>query len=131
MKRIINDWGTKSDDPDDYIFPALTKGMSALVQYQQLGLFVRSVNDWMAKIKIKLGIKRTVTTYVARHTFSTVLKKAGVSTGYIREALGHTSAVLIIKWRTFYFITRITKCTLHELNTAFFTNSCNCYIKFV
>lgn len=91
MKRIIEDWGTKDKNPDDYIFPVLTKGMSALVQYEQLGLFVRSVNDWMAKIRKTLEIKRPVTTYVARHTFSTVLKKAGVSTEFIREALGHTS----------------------------------------
>jgi integrase len=91
MKRIIEDWGTKDKKPDDYIFPVLTKGMSALVQYEQLGLFIRSVNDWMAKIGKTLEIKRPVTTYVARHTFSTVLKKAGVSTEFIREALGHTS----------------------------------------
>lgn len=69
----------------------LRKGMSSLIQYEQLGLFIRSINDWMAKIRTKLGVKCKVTTYVARHTFSTVLKKAGVSTEYIREALGHTS----------------------------------------
>ncbi len=46
--------------------------------------------DWMAKIRTKLGIKHAVT-YVARHTFPKVLKKAGVSIEYIREALGHTS----------------------------------------
>jgi len=39
-----------------------------------------------------------------------------------------TSVVLTIKWRTFYFITRITKRTLRELNAVFFTNS---DIKFV
>jgi integrase/recombinase XerD len=91
MKRILTYWATEQNEPDDYIFPVLRKGMSPLVQYEQLGLFIRSVNDWMAKIKTKLGIKRNVTTYVARHTFSTVLKKAGVSTEFIREALGHTS----------------------------------------
>jgi len=36
-----------------------------------------------------------------------------------------TSVVLPGKWRTFYFMTRITKRTLHELNAVFFTNSCN------
>jgi hypothetical protein len=43
------------------------------------------------------------------------------------EQVSKTSIVLTIQWRTFYFITRITKRTLHELNTAFFTNSCNAY----
>jgi len=29
------------------------------------------------------------TTYVVRHTFSTVLKRSGVSTEFIQESLGH------------------------------------------
>lgn len=91
MRCIIDDWAVKSDDPEDYIFPVLSRGITALRQYELLGLFVRSINDWMLKIRKKLGIERRVTTYVARHTFSTVLKRAGVSTEYIREALGHTS----------------------------------------
>ena len=53
-------------------------------------LFVQSINDWMLKIRKKLGIEKKVTTYVARHTFSTVLKRAGASTEFIQEALGHT-----------------------------------------
>ncbi len=32
----------------------------------------------------------TATTYVARHTFSTLLKRTGASAEYIQEALGHT-----------------------------------------
>lgn len=91
MKRIIKDWGSNSEDKEDYIFPVLERGITALRQYELLGLFVRSINDWMVKIRKKLGIQRSVTTYVARHTFSTVLKRAGVSTEFIREALGHTS----------------------------------------
>jgi len=37
-----------------------------------------------------LGIEKKVTTYVARHSFSTILKKSGASTEFIQEALGHT-----------------------------------------
>lgn len=39
---------------------------------------------------IKLGITKKITTYMARHTFSTVLKRSGASTEFIQEALGHT-----------------------------------------
>ena len=45
----------------------------------------------MAKIRKKLGIEKKVTTYVARHTFSTIMKRAGVSTAFIQESLGHTN----------------------------------------
>ena len=44
----------------------------------------------MEKIRIKLKIERRVSTYVARHTFFTVMKRSGVSTEFIQEALGHT-----------------------------------------
>jgi len=45
----------------------------------------------MRKIRKILGIEKTVTTYVARHTFSTIMKRSGASTEFIQEALGHTN----------------------------------------
>lgn len=38
----------------------------------------------------KAGIKIPLTKYVARHTYSTVLKRAGVSASVISEQLGHS-----------------------------------------
>ena len=46
----------------------------------------------MKRILEKLHIDKVATTYVARHTFSTVLKRSGASTEYIQEALGHKDA---------------------------------------
>ena len=60
-------------------------------QYELIELFVASINDGMRKIKNKVGIERNVTCYVARHTFSTVMKRSGASTEFIQEALGHTN----------------------------------------
>jgi site-specific recombinase XerD len=54
-------------------------------------LFIRSINDWLVKIRKKLKIAERLTTYVARHTFSTVLKRSGVSTEFFQESLGHTN----------------------------------------
>lgn len=54
-------------------------------------LFIASINDWMRKIRKILCIEKTVTTYVARHTFSTIMKRSGASTEFIQEALGHTN----------------------------------------
>ncbi len=44
----------------------------------------------MKEILLNLGIDKKATTYVARHTFSTVLKRSGASTEFIQEGLGHT-----------------------------------------
>jgi len=43
----------------------------------------------MKQITAVLGIKKHVTTYTARHSFSTVLKRSGASIEYISESLGH------------------------------------------
>ena len=60
-------------------------------QYELVELFICSISDRMGKIGQKLKIEKKITTYVARHTFSTVLKRSGVSTEFIQEALGHTN----------------------------------------
>jgi integrase/recombinase XerD len=90
MKSIIERWGNKEKSATNYIFPILEKGMTALRQYELIQLFVSFINEWMKRILKTLGINKKATTYVARHTFSTVLKRSGVSTEYIQEALGHT-----------------------------------------
>ncbi len=44
----------------------------------------------MKLIATDLGLDKNITTYTARHTFSTVLKRSGASVEFIQEALGHT-----------------------------------------
>lgn len=90
INRIIDFWGVTDKSPGNYIFPILQHGITPLRQYELIELFIRSINDWMEKIRLKLKIERRVSTYVARHTFSTVMKRSGVSTEFIQEALGHT-----------------------------------------
>ncbi|HUZ57549.1 MAG TPA: site-specific integrase [Hanamia sp.] len=90
IRRIIETWGNQDKSPANYIFPVLEHGITPLRQYELIELFIRLINDWMEKIRVKLKIKRRVSTYVARHTFSTVMKRSGVNTEFIQEALGHT-----------------------------------------
>ncbi len=49
------------------------------------------VNRYISKIGIEVGIDKHVTTYYARHSFATVLKRKGISTELISESLGHGS----------------------------------------
>jgi integrase/recombinase XerD len=90
MKVIIKRWGNKDISPNNYIFPVMDIGISPLRQYELMQLFIHLINDWMKHILKNLGINKKGTTYVARHTFSTVLKRSGASTEYIQEALGHS-----------------------------------------
>ncbi len=49
------------------------------------------INKHLKEIGAKLDLPIPLTTYVARHSFATVLKRAGVSTSIISESLGHSS----------------------------------------
>lgn len=90
MKAIIKRCGNKNTSSNNYIFPVLEHGLTPLRQYELLQNFVGFINGWMKRIMANLGIDKKATTYVARHTFSTVLKRSGASTEFIQEALGHT-----------------------------------------
>ncbi len=88
-KAIIKKHGNNDDDSDNYIFPILSPGLTAERTYQVIQQTVRLVNDHMKLITNDLKIEGTVTTYSARHSFSTILKRSGISTEFISEALGH------------------------------------------
>lgn len=53
----------------------------------------------MQKIAQQLGINKKITTYLARHTFSTVLKRSGGSTEYIQEAFQYEMVNTIDDWK--------------------------------
>lgn len=91
LRAIIDRWANKDASPGNFIFPVLSHGITPMRQYELVELFIQSINDWMKKIRKKVGIDKSVTTYVARHTFSTVMKRSGASTEFIQEALGHTN----------------------------------------
>lgn len=90
MMAIIKKFGNKQTK-SEYIFPILTNGLSATRQRQLIQQITHVVNDHMKVIGKELGIEITLTSYVARHTMATVLKRNGASTEKISEALGHSN----------------------------------------
>ncbi|MBB1286807.1 site-specific integrase [Flavisolibacter sp. BT320] len=88
--EIINTHGSESRLPNDYLFPIIQPNLNALEQFDLLNYTRRVINEAMAEIASELNIDKKITTIVTRHSFSTQLKRAGVSTEYIQEALGHT-----------------------------------------
>jgi len=90
MQRVIDRYSTKEKNGDNYVFPFMDAELDVLKQYERVPLFTRFINDGMKEICKELGIEKTVTTIVSRHSFSTQLKRSGVSTEFIQEALGHT-----------------------------------------
>ncbi len=92
LKKIIETYGTKSQrHKNEYIFPIMRQGLSLLEEFDLVNSIRKFINRNMEKIGKDLGIEKRITTIVTRHSFSTQLKRAGVSTEYIQEALGHTN----------------------------------------
>ncbi len=90
-KAIIKKWGNPSRKPGDYIFPVLIDGLSPERERQLIYQITQVVNDHTKNIGKELKIEGSLTTYVARHSFATILKRSGASTEFIGEALGHSN----------------------------------------
>jgi integrase/recombinase XerD len=89
IRKIITKWSTNKPEPENFIFPIINSNDDAERQRALIKQFTRVINDWMIVIAKSVGIQKKVTTYTARHSFSTVLKRSGASTEFISEALGH------------------------------------------
>ncbi len=75
-----------------YIFPILSFAhKTEQMKLNRLHKVITKVNKALKLIGQELGLPIKLTTYVARHSFATVLKRAGVSTSIISESLGHSS----------------------------------------
>lgn len=91
MWGVIKRWGNKDQSPDNYLFPILEKGMSPIREYEVRNNFIQYINKNMAKICEVAKIDKKVRTMETRHSSSTIMKNAGLSPHYIKEALGHAS----------------------------------------
>jgi len=90
-KLIITKWSQPEIQPSTHIFPILADGISALRERELVQYFNALINKYMKRIGKTLGFLKPVTTYTARHSFSTVLKRSGAPLEYISESLGHSS----------------------------------------
>lgn len=88
---IIKKWGQPSILKDAYIFPHLQPGMNAEKEQMAIKQLTKQINKYMKEIAKEVGINKDVTTYFARHSFATVLKRSGATTEMISELLGHSS----------------------------------------
>lgn len=75
-----------------YLFPILSNEHKTEQQkLNRLHKVITKVNRALKAIGEELNIPIKLTTYCARHSYATVLKRAGVATSIISESLGHSS----------------------------------------
>lgn len=87
MQAIIDRRGN-AVHPDNFIFPILN-GKEDPVRLKKKTMYLtRAINRRMKEVGERLGFG-SISTYTARHSFATVLKRAGANIAYISESLGH------------------------------------------
>jgi site-specific recombinase XerD len=88
-KEILNYY--ISIQNDKYIFPIYSEETHITAQQKanRLHKVMQRVNKDLKEIAKKCKIKETLTTYVARHSSATMLKREGISTSKIKDLLGH------------------------------------------
>ena len=88
MRDIIERWGNPYN-PEAYIFPHLKGGETPLQRKRATQYLTRAINRRMAQVAKELSIPH-ISTYTARHSFATVLKRSGANIAFISESLGHS-----------------------------------------
>ncbi|WP_289225529.1 site-specific integrase [Bacteroides acidifaciens] len=87
--EIINKYKSTNNP---YLFPILSsQPLTESQQRNRIRQVAKSINRNLKAIGEELNLPIDLTTYVARHSFATVLKRSGVNTSIICEAMGHSS----------------------------------------
>ncbi len=87
MDAIIKRWGNEPA-PDKLIFPILKGGETLAEIKPKTRDLVSATNRRLKDIGQALEIGK-ISTYTARHSYATVLKRSGANIAYISESLGH------------------------------------------
>ena len=75
-----------------YLFPIFNEThQTEQAKANRLHKVITKVNNHLKQIGEELNLPITLTTYVARHSQATVMKKAGVPTALISQIMGHSS----------------------------------------
>lgn len=91
IRLIMKKWGNWHKTKDNYIFPVLEAGLTSSQERERTKDLIWHINKGLRNIATELKFDKPLTTYTARHSFSTVLKRSGASIEFISESLGHTS----------------------------------------
>jgi len=89
MKEIIRKWGNEPK-LNNYIFPLIVQTNDIELFSKRKKAFVKIFNKNIRIVGAAVGIF-DITSYTARHSYATVLKRKGANIAFISESLGHTS----------------------------------------
>jgi integrase/recombinase XerD len=92
INTLILKWGRAEAKPSNgYLFDILDVSDQGEPARLKVELFTHFVNEWMKGLGKDLGFDLSLTTYVARHSFATILVRSGAPLALAKQTLGHAS----------------------------------------
>lgn len=90
--EILGWYRKANENKNDYVFPLLSSEYKTPQSiFNRKVKMLREINKNLKAVGKLAGVESELTTYVARHSYATILKRKGCSTAIISEALGHDS----------------------------------------
>jgi integrase/recombinase XerD len=99
---VISKYGNKTRKPDDYIFSIIEGTMKEEEKRKSIQAFTRFINQHIKILAKSVGIDDNLSTYWARHSFTTMAIHKGASLEFVQESLGHNSITTTMNyWKGF------------------------------
>jgi len=91
IDEIINKWGNPYKSKESFLFHIIRDGDSLEIAEKRIAQFIKDTNKWLKQIGKELNFDLKLTTYVARHSFATILVRGGAPLEMASQALGHSN----------------------------------------
>ena len=99
INRILEKWGSlEIRNSNSFVFDIINEQDNGDKARKKVLQFIHVTNDWMKPLGEKLGFDIKLTTYVARHSFATILVRNGAPLELACQALGHSSILTTQKY---------------------------------
>jgi integrase len=91
LQQIIDRVSVRSIGHDGYLLPVLKNEWDEARCYAEIKQKTKDLNKYIRRIAKAVGIKQSVTSYTARHSFASIQSASGLSTIKLKDLLGHSS----------------------------------------
>ncbi len=89
VKQVIKKYGNPAKNKETYVFPVYYEGITEQDKFKKAGHFAKFINLNIKNLAETAGVTTDISTYWARHSFTTNAIRSGASMEFIQDSLGH------------------------------------------
>lgn len=90
IEWFLKKYSTKSNNKEDFVFDVLSPTDTEAQVHRKRKNFTKFINQHSKKLAKKYDLPEDISTYTARHSFSTIGINKGASLEFMQKALGHS-----------------------------------------